>query len=237
MAARFGDPCGFDILFGTHVPHILEKIFLYLDYESFKTCTEVNSVWKRQLTSESFQEKAKSMFQEEIIWDEIKLKNLSRMGKANEVKRMLSNCPIALTLLPWSHTPLFEAASHGHKDVVEILLGGGADPNKLSCGFMAPLHHAALGGHHDMAQLLLHSGADPNIVNGDGRTPVHFSIIGAAKEVIEERYREVIQLLLDNGGDPKKEDNEGKTPLSFALKKGDIFVLKMIEEATEGLDV
>ena len=244
MAARYTDPCAFDTLFKTHVPHILEKIFLYyLDYESFKTCIEVNSVWKRQLTSESFQKKAKSVFQEEILEKEKKLRSFSQMGNANEVRRIVSDGWLDInSSSAYGHvhitTPLYEAVSCGHKDVVEILLGAGADPNKLAhYDNIDPLHIASAHGNPDMVQLLLHSGADPNIVNDrNGWTPLHYSIRFAAGEVIEERHRQVIQLLLDNGGDPNIEDDNGETPLSFALKKGDIFVIRMIEEATLGLD-
>ena len=254
MAAR----CAFDTLFKTHVPHILEKIFLYyLDYESFKTCIEINSVWKRKLTSESFQKKAKSVFQEEIFEKEKKLRSFSRMGNANEVRRIVSDRWLDInSSSAYGHgpgalhitTPLSEAVEWGHKDVVEILLGAGADPNKLAhYDNIDPLHIASAHGNPDMVQLLLHSGADPNIVNDweNGWTPLHYSINHAAGqdflilgegEVIEERYREVIKLLLDNGGDPNIEDDNGETPLSFALKKGDIFVIRMIEEATLGLD-
>ena len=41
-------------LFTESVPHVLEKIFFSLDYESFKTCKEVSISWNKLLTSESF---------------------------------------------------------------------------------------------------------------------------------------------------------------------------------------
>ena len=39
------------------IPHILEHIFLYLDYESLKTCFEVGKDWRKILKSKSFQNK------------------------------------------------------------------------------------------------------------------------------------------------------------------------------------
>ena len=56
------ESCPFDKLFTKSVPHILEKIFLSLDYETFKKCREVSNAWNEQLTSESYQQKAKSVF-------------------------------------------------------------------------------------------------------------------------------------------------------------------------------
>ena len=54
--------CAFDVLLTKNVPHILEKIFLSLDYKSFMTCREVSRTWKELLTSESFQMKEKSVY-------------------------------------------------------------------------------------------------------------------------------------------------------------------------------
>ena len=42
------------MLFTRSVPHILEKIFFSLDYESFMRCSEVNKTWNDLLTSEPY---------------------------------------------------------------------------------------------------------------------------------------------------------------------------------------
>merc|ERR1712154_732796 len=42
------------MLFTRSVPHILEKIFFSLDYESFVRCSEVNRTWNGLLTSEPY---------------------------------------------------------------------------------------------------------------------------------------------------------------------------------------
>ena len=52
-----------------HVPHILEKIFFFLDYDSFKECMEVNSMWNALLKSESYLKKGKALFHKEILED------------------------------------------------------------------------------------------------------------------------------------------------------------------------
>ena len=54
------DYCTFDTLFSKNVPHLLEKIFLSLDYKSYKRCLEVSKLWNDLLTSKSFQRKGKS---------------------------------------------------------------------------------------------------------------------------------------------------------------------------------
>ena len=46
---------GFELLFRRNVPHILEKIFFSLSYNSYLTCFEVNNAWKKTLVSERYQ--------------------------------------------------------------------------------------------------------------------------------------------------------------------------------------
>ena len=85
------DYCAVEIFFRRNVPHILEKIFLSLDYESYKTCMEVSNKWQNLLTSNSYQRKAKILFQNEITADEKKLRYAAQYGNIEEVARLLSN--------------------------------------------------------------------------------------------------------------------------------------------------
>ena len=55
-----------DKLFRRNVPHILEKIFLSVDYNTFKKCQEVSKDWKNLLISETFLERGKTIFCEQI---------------------------------------------------------------------------------------------------------------------------------------------------------------------------
>ena len=55
-------PCRFGLLMSGNFPHIWEKIFLTLDYESFKTCLRVCKTWAEVLRSEPFNKKAQSVF-------------------------------------------------------------------------------------------------------------------------------------------------------------------------------
>ena len=88
------DPNGFDTLMTKNVPHILEKIFLSLDYESFKACGKVNNKWKGLLTSESFKTRAELEFK-----DEIEKEHRARINKSlDELKDLLvlEGCPIGI---------------------------------------------------------------------------------------------------------------------------------------------
>ena len=60
------DYSAIEALFSKNLPHLLEKIFFSLDYESYKRCLEVSVVWRNLLTSDSFKKRGKSVFCTEI---------------------------------------------------------------------------------------------------------------------------------------------------------------------------
>ena len=72
------------------IPHILEEIFLHLDYECLKTCFEVCSDWRKILKSVSFQKKAKVVFATEISMDQEKLVKASYDGNTEMILKLLS---------------------------------------------------------------------------------------------------------------------------------------------------
>ena len=62
-----------------------------------------------------------------------------------------------------NESPLILAAKEGHKDVVQLLLERGAEPNLAHQNGRTPLQMAASICHTDVVQLLLDSGAGPNM--------------------------------------------------------------------------
>ena len=139
------DSCAFHTLFSKNVPHLLEKIFFFLDYESYKRCLEVSKVWNDLLTSDSFQMKGRSVFRTEIVKDDMYLFDAAEEGDKNKVQKLLSTGMIDVNILGTniSIPPLLLAARHGHKEIVKLFFDRGADLNKADKDGFTSLHHAA----------------------------------------------------------------------------------------------
>ena len=218
-------PRAFDKLFAKSVPHILERIFLSLDYDSFKSCLEVSKVWHNLLKYESIQKRAKYFFRKEISRDETNLWNECFWGNRSAVKRLLStglldtNCVRGIL----ESTPLCEAVTKRHNQVVQLLLDAGVDPNaKGKVRETTPLHEAAIHGRKEATQMLLDSGAEPNSVDDFEQTPLMLAT--------EWCHLEVAKVLLNRGSDPNKADKYGMTPLLKAAQVGRDVAVKMLLE-------
>lgn len=221
-----GETCAIDSIFKRHLPHILEKIFFSLDYDSYSRCHQVSCVWNEVLISERFRKKAKSVYAIELKQEEDKLIRAPEWVDFMEVRRLLFNGvnPNCEKYTYWTFvTPLMLAACQGHEDVVELLLDFGADPNKKRGWESTPIHYAAIYGHTEVVLLLLKRGADPNIGNGDAGSPFWSALSRGQKEVVK--------VLLDVGADPNITDSHGRTSLHIASSKGYEDIVKLLLES------
>ena len=64
-------------------------------------------------------------------------------------------------------TPLLDAATFGHKEIVELLITKGADVNAKTEEGETPLHTAVSNDHKEIIELLIKEGADVNAVAMD----------------------------------------------------------------------
>jgi RNA polymerase sigma factor (sigma-70 family) len=119
---------------------------------------------------------------------------------------------------PEGFTALALAAHFGHLEVMRLLIGRGADPNRVAAHRLAvtPLHAALFGRQVEAARVLIEGGADVTLARGgagwkrEGWTALHYAAgMGFAALVIP---------LLERGADPSRADAEGKTPLEVALE-------------------
>ena len=149
------DKSPFDLLFQQSVPHILEKIFLNLDYDSFKSCLLVNETWRNLVNSEPFKRMGKSKFEEWLL-------KAASAGQADAVHHLLQlgAQPDRCTGESSGKTALHYAALFNKIDIVRLLLDAGADPNRKDKLRRSPLYYAGASSNV-VFEMLLDSGADP----------------------------------------------------------------------------
>lgn len=85
----------------------------------------------------------------------------------------------------YGKTGLHIAATHGHYQMVEVLLGQGAEINATDKNGWTPLHCAARAGHLDVVQLLVQSGASPKSETNLGSAPIWFAASEGHNDVLK----------------------------------------------------
>ena len=204
----------FGALITKNVPHITEKIFLSLDYNSFKNCLEVSKSWQELLKSETFLRRAKYVYCKEISYEEANLREIWLLTHTDEVKRIISPGLVDVNCADeYGITPLIKAACYGNEAMVKVLLDGGADPDKADINTRwSPLHVAiskastllSTPGHTEIIKLLIACGADLNKANDKGWTPLNL----AAHYGLQDIHK----ILLDGGANPNMNNRVGRTP-------------------------
>lgn len=91
----------------------------------------------------------------------------------------------------YGRTPLFWAATQGHRDVVELLLDHGANINSKDLNKLTALHIAVTGGHKDVVSLLLDRSAKIEDRGNYGDTPL--------ARAIQANSKDIVKLLLERG--------------------------------------
>jgi len=89
--------------------------------------------------------------------------------------------------------PLIYAATGGHVQVIQMLLGVGADINSTSDNGTTALMMAARNNHLEAVKVLLKAGANPNKKNDSGGTALGWAF--------DRGYQEVAELLIKSGAD------------------------------------
>ncbi len=90
---------------------------------------------------------------------------------------------------PMKVAPVHAAAAQGDREIMQLLLDHGADPNATQQLDYVPLHSSAGRGDIETARLLLGRGADPKRKSGDGKSPA---------DVARERGFEELASLLES---------------------------------------
>ncbi|XP_055381299.1 ankyrin repeat and KH domain-containing protein mask isoform X2 [Condylostylus longicornis] len=121
-------------------------------------------------------------------------------------------------------TPLMEAASAGHLDIIRLLLSHNADVNAQCTTGNTPLMFACAGGHVEVVKVLLSHGAHVEDQNENGHTPL--------MEAASAGHVEVAKVLLEHGAGINTHSNEFKeSALTLACYKGHLNMVKFLLEA------
>ncbi|KMQ91742.1 ankyrin repeat domain-containing protein 17, partial [Lasius niger] len=121
-------------------------------------------------------------------------------------------------------TPLMEAASAGHVDIVSLLIAHGADVNAQSTSGNTPLMYGCAGGHEEVVRVLLEAGANVEDHNENGHTPL--------MEAASAGHVQVAKILLEHGAGINTHSNEFKeSALTLACYKGHLEMVRFLLEA------
>ena len=178
----------FDTLLTKNVPHILEKIFLSLDYNNLVTCLKVSKCWRKLLSTPKYRKEL--LAKKNMV---MKFYKASYEGDAEEVRKLIYDrmVDVNLNIGPGLSTSLILSAKFGSDDVVEVLLKAGADIERGDFWGHTPLYWAVYNDNFRTVKLLLDAGAAVDNKDSKGRTPLCYA---------KSRY--VIKMLIDHGADP-----------------------------------
>lgn len=121
----------------------------------------------------------------------------AQRGDTEVLRAMLDQYPMLLrmSMKPFGMQMIHQAAYHGHRSVVELLIERWADIHAKSEGDTAyPLHFAAEMGHLDIVKLLVEAGSDIHW----GQTEHKLDVLGWATCFAEVR-EDVADYLLERG--------------------------------------
>lgn len=151
-------------------------------------------------------------------------------GNIEAVKALLEHgANIDLPREGYVGTPIMEAITRRHDDIVELLLQKGAQLDRPAGSLYLPSFAACLRGSRDLVRSLLEKNSvSAEVVDGFGRRPVHLACYNSA-EVLDE--------LNPPEDDFAATDYVGRVPLHYACLSGDIDLMKAVLERSKSVGV
>ena len=137
------------------------------------------------------------------IHDEVSRGNMDRVRAMIAADPELVDAPNDM-----KKTPLFFAVTRGRKEIVDLLLEAGADPNAQDVTGLTPLHIAVWWNRQEQAEQLLAAGADIERRDVFGDTPLHVAAI--------QGRADMVAYLIARGADIEAMNTDGRTPLASA---------------------
>lgn len=103
------------------------------------------------------------------------------------------------------HAALYNASMYGRKDIVELLLAKGVDPNLIDTFSETALMISSATGHTSVAKALIAQGANVDMRDIDGYTALTYAAYHG--------HKEAVKLLLSHKCDVNLQNNDGSTAL------------------------
>ncbi len=126
-------------------------------------------------------------------------------------------------------TPLHYAARNGSWDIIEALIGAGADVNARDEQGRTPLYDLIGEDECDIVRDLMRHGAEIDGIDNAGQTPL--------LSAIKDASWEVVRCLLEEGVNPDISDSDKKTPLHWAVLRDSYLRVRLLIKAKASLDV
>lgn len=154
--------------------------------------------------------------------EETLLHQLVGKWKKSPVKQLLEKGGEDLEALNKKiETPLFRAVVKGDRDIVQLLLAYGADPNARPPGSESQLHIACSNDKKYIVKALIETGkVDLREPNAKGETPLYAAVL--------RRQKDCIDVLLDGGADPNARPLGQDSMLSIAVASDSKAIVKSI---------
>ena len=141
-----------------------------------------------------------------------------------KVKDYLSKDPTlvkAVTSDFLKETALGISTFNGNKEIVDMLLQKGADPNVNDDMGIAPILGAARQNRAEIIEMLIKNKAKVDIKNKSDETALHYAA--------EYNSGDAAKVLLAKGADKNLKNSSGKTPLDIAKDKKSDKVIELLK--------
>ena len=118
-------------------------------------------------------------------------------------------------------TPLILAAYNEQPQIVDFLLGNGADIEAQDAAGNTALMGVCFKGYKDIAKKLMESGADVNARNGNGAPALTFAATFG--------HLQIAEWLLERGADSTLRDSRGNSPLDHAVIQDNEAMIELLQ--------
>ena len=122
---------------------------------------------------------------------------------------------------------LIEAVTRENKELVDLLLHMGTDPNTLGNSSLSAISSAVEKKDKEIAVALLKAGADPNLVDKSSVSPLSRAVLSKDKEVG--------MLLIEAGAKIQSWDAIPFSPMFLAIRSGNVDMLEFLIQ--QGADI